>query len=55
MTEQALQSKLRGRGALSNRSGRFEAAEREPFDDGWEIERPDRLPTEILSDTSRHP
>ena len=54
MTNQAIPTKLRGRGALSNRSGRFEAAEHVPFDDGWGTERPDRLPTQVLSDTSRH-
>jgi DNA repair photolyase len=47
-------NKLRGRGALSNRSGRFEKAERLAFDDGWDTERPDRMPTQILPDTSRH-
>src|SRR5665213_2220449 len=26
---------VRGRGAKSNRAGRFEAAQREDFDDGW--------------------
>ncbi len=30
----------RGRGALSNASGRFEADYREPFDDGWESRAP---------------
>ena len=49
-----LPTKLRGRGALTNRSGRFEAASRESFDDGWGMELPERLPTEVLADTSRH-
>ncbi len=53
MTEKPLPSKLRGRGALSNRSGRFEAAARVAFDDGWETELPDRLPTQVLADKSR--
>lgn len=54
MTNQALPTRLRGRGALSNRSGRFETAANEPFDDGWGTERPDRLPTQVFADTSRH-
>ncbi len=54
MSEMSQKTKVRGRGALSNRSGRFEQAERVPFDDGWDTERPDRLPTEILPDTTRH-
>ncbi len=33
----------RGRGAQTNRSGRFERAQRESFDDGWEIEEDDAL------------
>jgi len=32
----------RGRGASANPSGRYEPAQREAFDDGWEIE--DELP-----------
>lgn len=31
---------IRGRGARSNRSGRYEAATREAFDDGWTPEEP---------------
>lgn len=55
MTNEALSThRLRGRGALSNRSGRFEAAARVAFDDGWETEVPDRLPTQVLADTTRH-
>jgi DNA repair photolyase len=40
----------RGRGAVSNRTGRFESLEREAFDDGWsreEEERPLRTTVEI--------
>ena len=35
--------RLRARGAESNRAGRFEAREREAFDDGWNMEEEDRL------------
>ncbi|MEO0360174.1 MAG: PA0069 family radical SAM protein [Pseudomonadota bacterium] len=47
----------RGRGAVSNRSGRFEATRRaafEPdFDDGWERDAPPPLKTEVSVDRSR--
>ncbi len=44
----------KGRGALSNRSGRFEPEAREPFDDGWVREEEGALPeTLLLADTSR--
>lgn len=44
----------RGRGGVSNRSGRFEVARREAFDDGWDtVERADPLRTEVLADASR--
>ncbi len=33
---------IRGRGAQSNRSGRFEKTRREDFDDGWELEEPQK-------------
>ncbi len=44
----------RGRGAVSNTTGRFEAACREPDDDGWEslAELP-RFRTEVFDDTAR--
>jgi len=45
----------KGRGAMTNRSGRFEATTREPADDGWgslDEELP-RLDTEIAIDSSR--
>lgn len=35
--------KARARGALSNASGRYEAEQREAFDDGWDIEEEERL------------
>lgn len=35
--------RLRARGAESNRTGRFEATEREAFDDGWDIPEEERL------------
>jgi len=39
----------KGRGALSNSSGRFEAETREAFDDGWGSldELPARVPTTL--------
>ncbi|WP_454759698.1 PA0069 family radical SAM protein [Caulobacter segnis] len=44
----------RGRGAKSNRTGRFEAQERESFDDGWgEEEEPKQLKTELQAMKSR--
>lgn len=35
--------RLRGRGALSNAVGRFEATQKVAFDDGWDIEEDERL------------
>lgn len=44
----------KGRGSRSNRSGRFEAHEREAFDDGWDLpEEPRRLPTLVSIDRTR--
>ncbi len=37
----------RGRGATANPAGRYEAAEREAFDDGWESDAPAPLRTEV--------
>ncbi len=54
MTESSISAKLRGRAALSNRSGRFEAAQRVAFDDGWETPVPAQVQTQVLADTSRH-
>jgi DNA repair photolyase len=46
---------LRGRGALSNASGRYERETRVLVDDGWtnEDETPPTLKTEVLRDSSR--
>jgi DNA repair photolyase len=47
-------ARRRGRGAASNRTGRFEARAREAFDDGWDIE--EELPplrTEVAIDAAR--
>ncbi|OYW54078.1 MAG: radical SAM protein, partial [Rhodobacterales bacterium 12-65-15] len=35
--------RLRARGADSNRAGRFEGAERDAFDDGWDLKEEERL------------
>ena len=35
--------RLRARGADSNRAGRFEATDREAFDDGWDLAEEERL------------
>jgi DNA repair photolyase len=45
----------KGRGAVSNDSGRFEALRREPFDDGWERgdEGPAPLRTILTADATR--
>lgn len=45
----------RGRGAVSNASGRFERERREPFDDGWgEADaKPPKLKTTLIRDSSR--
>ena len=46
--------RLRGRGADSNRAGRFEATEREVFDDGWDLTEEDRLvATEVRQERPR--
>ncbi len=48
------QDARKGRGAVSNRSGRFETTHRTDFDDGWaREEEPPRLKTEIAIDGSR--
>ena len=45
---------LKGRGALSNPSGRFERQQREAVDDGWyQEEVPDFIPTSIEPDRAR--
>jgi DNA repair photolyase len=44
----------RGRGASANPSGRYEPAQREAFDDGWEIEEElPTLPTEVIVEKAR--
>ena len=45
----------RGRGAVSNPTGRYEAARREAFDDGWDGPEapPDRLSTSLTRETAR--
>ena len=44
-----LRDQARGRGALSNATGRFERQYAEPFDDGWEAdEKPETLKTETI-------
>ncbi len=44
-----LRDQARGRGAMSNASGRFETQYAEPFDDGWpREERPETLRTETI-------
>jgi DNA repair photolyase len=45
----------RGRGAVTNASGRYEPERREPFDDGWEPddEAPPRLTTTLTAETAR--
>ena len=46
---------VRGRGARSNASGRFEAQVRETFDDGWTIEdpQPEQLKTTLTAEKAR--
>ena len=39
--------KTRGRGAVSNSSGRFEAESREAFDDGWDNDELPVMKTEV--------
>src|SRR4051812_29726433 len=44
----------RGRGSMSNPSGRYEPAQRESFDDGWDIEEDlPPLPTEVIIEKPR--
>ncbi|MDD1611660.1 MAG: PA0069 family radical SAM protein, partial [Methylococcaceae bacterium] len=45
----------KGRGALSNRAGRFETETREVFDDGWGSldDLPERLPTSLSIDAAK--
>lgn len=50
-----LNAQLRGRGARSNASGRFESAQREAFDDGWTPDDADAAPisTTVSPETAR--
>ena len=45
----------KGRGALSNATGRFEALTKEDFDDGWDdIDKyPTKIPTQLFVDTAK--
>ncbi|MDH5692760.1 MAG: PA0069 family radical SAM protein [Gammaproteobacteria bacterium] len=43
----------KGRGAVSNATGRFESLQREEFDDGWFQEEREPPKTEIIADRSR--
>lgn len=45
----------KGRGAASNRTGRYQAETRENFDDGWDSfeDLPDRLPTTLFVDHAK--
>ena len=51
----AMRDVRKGRGAASNRSGRYERHERDVFDDGWDTidEVPASLRTEVRRDASR--
>ncbi|HEY0650945.1 MAG TPA: radical SAM protein, partial [Phenylobacterium sp.] len=46
---------VRGRGARSNASGRYEAQQREAFDDGWTVEDPEpaQLETTVTAEKAR--
>jgi hypothetical protein len=46
---------VRGRGAKSNHSGRYESAQREDFDDGWTLEdpQPQQLRTSLTAERAR--
>ncbi len=53
--ENRADSRRRGRGALSNSSGRFEPLARQPEDDGWDLtEELPPLKTEITIERPRH-
>lgn len=45
----------KGRGALSNQTGRFEHTTKEAFDDGWDDyeEAPSQIPTQMFVDTAK--
>jgi hypothetical protein len=47
---------IKGRGAVSNISGRFEQHDHETFDDGWDSPAEESRPkTQVQTDASRHP
>lgn len=52
---QPLPQSKKGRGAISNRSGRFESEMRESLDDGWSDfeEQPERVATTLTVDTAK--
>ena len=54
MTDATFLRRVRGRGAVSNQSGRFEPTTRSEVDDGWHRQPEDRLPTTVMADTARH-
>jgi DNA repair photolyase len=48
------QGPIKGRGAVSNASGRFESQQRETFDDGWDSPADETRPkTQVQPDTTR--
>src|SRR5690606_23748582 len=51
MSSQPSSAPARGRGAQTNRSGRYETAQREAFDDGWTEH--DGEPAQIVTSLSR--
>jgi DNA repair photolyase len=55
MPSPPLPTAARGRGAVTNASGRYEPERREAFDDGWEAddEAPPRLTTTLTAETAR--
>lgn len=55
MTTFTQQISVRGRGARTNATGRFESQVREEFDDGWTVEDPEpaRLRTELMVEKAR--
>lgn len=55
MTDDLPDQPRKGRGAISNRSSRFDTLSRTADDDGWrrEAEEPAPLPTRLISDTPR--
>ena len=54
MSSLAARKLLKGRGALTNRSGRFEPTTAHGFDDGWGgVEEAPALPTTVTADHSR--